>query len=166
MTNKKRIITIIIVRRLTVLLEVVKIEKYDIGRSIHILSRQIKRRIDESVSTYNVTSVQCSFIGFIFEKNKNGNVYAKDIENRFNMRRATVAEILSLMEKNGLIERKAMSEDARLKEITLTNKSLEIKNSIEKEIKKVEKEIKKGITDEELQSFTRTLEKMSKNVKD
>ena len=111
-------------------LEVVRIEKNDIGRYIHMLSRQVKRKIDVAVSEFNVTAVQCSFIRFIFEKNMNGKVYAKDIESRFNMRRATVAEILSLMEKNDLIERKSMLNDARLKEITLTSKSLEIKNNI------------------------------------
>lgn len=131
-----------------------------------MLSRQVKRKIDVAVSEFNVTAVQCSFIKFIFERNKKGNVYAKDIESRFNMRRATVAEILSLMEKNGLIERKSLREDARLKEITLTNKSMEIKNSIDKEIKKVEQEIKKGITNEELQCFTTILEKMLKNLED
>ena len=142
------------------------IKKSDIGRYIQILSRQVKRKIDSAVSSYNVTSVQCSFIRFIFERNKIGNVYAKDIENKFNMRRATVAEILSLMEKNGLIERKSMGKDARLKKITLTEKSMEIKNNIEMEIKKVEKEIKKGITKEELQSFMNILEKMSKNLEE
>lgn len=147
-------------------MEVVRIDKNDIGRYIHMLSRQVKRKIDVAVSRYNVTAVQCSFIKFIFDKNKTGNVYAKDIESRFNMRRATVAEILSLMEKNGLIERKSLREDARLKEIILTNKSLEIKNSIEKEIKKVEQEIKRGITEEELQNFTTILEKMLKNIED
>ncbi len=145
-------------------MEVVKIENNDIGRSIHILSRQIKRKVDEAVSKYNVTAVQCSFIEFINRNRKEGNVYAKDIESRFNMRRATVAEILSLMEKNGLIERKSMSEDARLKEITLTKKSTEIINSVETEVKKVEKDLKKDLTEEELQNFMNILEKMSKNL--
>ena len=80
------------------------------------------------------------------------------------MRRATVAEILSLMEKNGLIERKSMSEDARLKEINLTKKSTEIINSVETEVKKVEKDLKKDLTEEELQNFMNILEKMSKNL--
>ena len=142
----------------------VKTENNDIGRSIHILSRQIKRKVDEAVSKYNVTAVQCSFIEFINRNRKEGNVYAKDIESRFNMRRATVAEILSLMEKNGLIERKSMSEDARLKEITLTKKSTEIINSVETEVKKVEKDLKKDLTEEELQNFMNILEKMSKNL--
>ena len=142
----------------------VRIENSDIGRCIHILSRQIKRKVDEAVSRYNVTAVQCSFIEFINRNRKEGNVYAKDIESRFNMRRATVAEILSLMEKNGLIERKSMSEDARLKEITLTKKSTEIINSVETEVKKVEKDLKKDLTEEELQNFMNILEKMSKNL--
>ena len=145
-------------------MEVVKIENNDIGRSIHILSRQIKRKVDEAVSKYNVTAVQWSFIEFINRNRKEGNVYAKDIESRFNMRRARVAEILSLMEKNGLIERKSMSEDARLKEITLTKKSTEIINSVEAEVKKVEKDLKKDLTEEELQNFMNILEKMSKNL--
>ena len=144
----------------------VRIENSDIGRGIHILSRQIKRKVDEAVSKYNVTAVQCSFIEFIYKSRKSGNIYAKNIESKFNMRRATVAEILSLMEKNGLIERKSTREDARLKEITLTNKSMEIINSIAKEVKKVEKNLKKDLTEEELQSFMNILEKMSKNLED
>ena len=144
----------------------VRIESSEIGRSIHILSRQIKRKIDEAVSKYNVTAVQCGFIEFINKSRKKGNVYAKDIESKFNMRRATVAEILSLMEKNGLIERKSMQQDARLKKITLTNKSMEIINSIAKEVKKVEKDLKKDLTDEELKSFMNIIEKMSKNLED
>lgn len=144
----------------------VKIENNDIGRCIHILSRQIKRKVDESVSRYNVTAVQCSFIELIYKSGKKGNVYAKNIESKFNMRRATVAEILSLMEKNGLIERKSIQEDARLKEITLTNKSMEIINNIAREVKKVEKDLKKDLTEEELQSFMNILEKMLKNLED
>lgn len=142
----------------------VKIDKPEIGRSVHILSRQIKRRIDESVSKYNVTAVQCSFIKIISEKTKRGDVYAKDIEAKFNMRRATVAEILSLMEKNGLITREALNNDARLKSIKLTEKSIEIQNSIEKEIKKVENNLKKDLTKEEINQFLKILNKMSQNI--
>lgn len=142
----------------------VKIENKEIGRSVHILSRQIKRKIDESVAKYNVTSVQCGFISLINEFSKNGDVYAKDIEAKFNMRRATVAEILCLMEKNGLITRESHNKDARLKKITLTKKSLEIKKNVDKEIKKVENNLKKNLTQEEINQFMETLQKMSQNL--
>ena len=131
---------------------------------MHILSRQIKRKIDEAVAKYNVTAVQCSFIGIIIHESKNKDVYAKDIEAKFNMRRATVAEILSLMEKNGLVERHSNSKDGRLKKITLTKKSLEIQNGIEEEIKNVEDNLKNGLTKEEIEQCIKILNKMSKNL--
>ena len=142
----------------------VKIEQIDIGRCIHILSRQIKRKIDEAVSKYNVTAVQCSFIGIINNGSKHGDVYAKDIEAKFNMRRATVAEILSLMEKNGLITRESHSDDARLKKIKLTQKSIEIQNSIEEEIENVENNLKKNLTEDEINKFMEIIQKMSNNL--
>ena len=139
-------------------------EEKDIGKYIHILSRQIKREIDEAVSKYNVTSVQCAVIGFIFEKGKNADVFAKDLENTFNMRRATVAEILSLMEKNKLIERIPSKEDARLKKIILTPKAVEIKKAVSQKIKEVESRIKSGLSKEEIKEFSRIIMKMSQNL--
>lgn len=142
----------------------VRIESRDIGRCVHILSRQIKRKVDEAVSKYDVTAVQCSFIKLIGEGAKHGDVYAKDIEAKFNMRRATVAEILSLMEKNGLITRESHVGDARLKKITLTQKSIEIQKNIENEIKKVEDSLKNNLTKEEIDKFMEIVQKMSKNL--
>lgn len=142
----------------------VKIEEQDIGRSIHILSRLIKRRIDEAVSKYNVTSVQCAVIEFIYKENKNKAVFAKDIESKFSMRRATVAEILSLMEKNDLIKRLEYKEDGRLKKLILTQKALKIKKDINKEIEKFETEIKQGFSEKELQEFVKLINKMSSNL--
>lgn len=144
----------------------IEIENQELGRCVHILSRQIKRRIDEAVAKYDVTSVQCAIIGFISHNTEKGDVFAKDIESNFNMRRATVAEVLSLMEKNNLIKREVSNEDARLKKIILTKKSLEIKESFEREIKEVEKELVNGITEEEKNEFIRLVNKMTKNLQD
>ena len=140
----------------------VKIKEQDIRRSIHILSKIIKRRIDEAVSKYNVTSVQCAVIEFI--SHKKGDVFAKDIESNFNMRRATVAEVLSLMEKNDLIKRLEYKEDGRLKKLILTQKALKIKKDINKEIEKFEIEIKQGFSEKELQEFVKLINKMSSNL--
>lgn len=142
----------------------IEIENQELGRCVHILSRQIKRRIDEAVAKYDVTSVQCAIIGFISHMSEKGDIFAKDIESNFNMRRATVAEVLSLMEKNDLIKREVSNDDARLKKIILTEKSLKIKESFEREIKEVEKELVNGITEEEKNEFIRLVNKMTKNL--
>ena len=138
--------------------------KNDIGLKIHIVSRQIKRKMDMVVNKYHLTSVQSAILGYIYRKSKKDKVYAKDIEKEFDMRRATAAGILQLMEKQELIEREKVGNDARLKSIVLTKKALEIQNEIQKVIRENEKKIRKDLNKEEINEFLRILSKMSKNI--
>ena len=68
------------------------------------------------------------------------------------------------MEKKGIIARESQVGDARLKKITLTQKSIEIQKNIENEIKKVEDSLKNNLTKEEINKFMEILQKMSKNI--
>lgn len=136
----------------------------EIGKFIQIVSRQIKRDMDETLSCYNVTGVQSMIIEFISRKSKKGDVFAKDIEGEFNMRKATVAGIIQLMESNGLILRKAKKEDTRLKKIILTKKALEIEKRIKNQINLVEREITNQMTEDEKKIFLDLLKKASYNL--
>lgn len=53
------------------------------------------------------------------------NIFQKDIEQEFSISRATVSNLVQLVEKKGYISREAISEDARLKKLVLTNKGIE-----------------------------------------
>lgn len=133
-------------------------------KHLPIASRQVKRKMDEVFQKFNLTSTQSFTLKFIEENSKIKKVYAKDIENEFDMRRATVAGIIQLMEQNELIERSSESTDARMKEITLTRKALDKEYSIDLEMKKLEKQITKNISKEELTNFFDTLNKISMNL--
>lgn len=139
-------------------------DQQDIGLKIHIVSRQIKRKMDTVVNKYNLTGVQSAILGYIYKKSKKGLVYAKDIEKDFDMRRATATGILQLMEKQGLIKREKENADARLKSIKLTEKALEIQKEIEKVIKESEKNLRKDLSEKEIKEFLGILSKMSKNI--
>ena len=139
-------------------------EKHEIGKYIQIVSRQIKRNMDETLSQYNVTGVQSMVIGYIYKKSKKGEVFAKDIEEEFDMRKATVTGIIQLMETNGLIERKAKEGDCRLKSIVLTPKALEIKTVVKKQIDIEEKNIVNKMTKEEQKQFLELLKRASSNL--
>ena len=139
-------------------------EKHEIGKYIQIVSRQLKRNMDETLSKYNVTGVQSMVIGYIYKKSKKGEVFAKDIEEEFDMRKATVAGIIQLMETNGLIERKAKEDDCRLKSIVLTPKALEIKTVVKKQIDIEEKNIVNEMTKEEQKQFLELLKRASSNL--
>lgn len=139
-------------------------EKHEIGKYIQIVSRQLKRNMDETLSQYNVTGVQSMVIGYIYKKSPKGEVFAKDIEEEFDMRKATVTGIIQLMETNGLIERKAKEGDSRLKSIVLTPKSLEIKKVVKKQIDIEEKNIVNEMTKEEQKQFLELLKRASSNL--
>lgn len=139
-------------------------EKHEIGKYIQIVSRQIKRNMDETLSQYNVTGVQSMVIGYIYKKSRKGEVFAKDIEEEFDMRKATVTGIIQLMETNGLIERKAKEGDCRLKSIVLTPKALEIKTVVKKQIDIEEKNIVNEMTKEEQKQFLELLKRASSNL--
>ena len=139
-------------------------EEYEIGKQVQMLSRKIKRKMDEPFFEYGITGGQAFMLKYIHEKSTNGKVYAKDIENEFDMRRPTVTGILQLMEQNGLIERKAEGKDARLKEIFITKKGMEIGEKIDSNVKRVEKKLVKDISINEIQTFLTIIGKLSKNI--
>ena len=139
-------------------------KEYEIGAQIHMLSRKIKRKLDETFVSYGITGVQAIMLKFINDKSREGKVYAKDIECEFDMRRATIAGILQLMEQNQLITRKAEGSDARLKEITITKKALEIISNVDSSIAELEKRLEKNMSKEERENFLKTLDKLSKNL--
>ena len=68
------------------------------------------------------------------------------------------------MEKNGLIIRQPVPYDARLKKIILTDKAIELHDKIDRDIEEIEKRAVKGISEEELDLFFATAEKIKKNL--
>ena len=134
-------------------------DKKLIGLNVHIFSRNIKRTLDNVFNKYHLTSVQSAVLEYIYKRNTKGEkVYSKDIEKTFDMRRATSAGILQLLEKQGLIIRELENKDSRLKNIILTEK--EIKRAIEEN----ERKIRKNISKEEIKQFLEILNKMYNNL--
>ncbi len=68
------------------------------------------------------------------------------------------------MEKNGLIHREAMADDARLKRIILDEKALQYKDVVLADITNLEEELTAGIAEEDLDVFFRVIEKMLANI--
>lgn len=135
-----------------------------LGNNIHILSRQLKREMDFKLTKYGITGVQSAMIGFIYEKSKKKDVFAKDIEKNFDIRRASIAGMLQNMEKNGLIKRETVGGDARLRRIVLTQKALEIRKEVQKSIRNVEQQAVEGLTKEEVRNYVELTKKMSTNL--
>ena len=141
-------------------------EKKSIGFEIRILSNLIRRHINNSAShaeTESVTGMNGWVIVYLAH-NSDRDVFQRDLEERFNVRRSTVSNVLSLMEKKGLIKRESVEFDARLKKLTLTEKSLELLEKMENDRVETEKLITDGIPEEELAMFISVAERMKQNL--
>lgn len=131
-------------------------------------SRNIKRLLDNGKNKpyiEKITGNHGHIIGYIYE-NRDKDIYQKDIEQRFNIRPSTASNMLKTMEKNGLIERKSSKEDARLKRLVLTKKSMDIQDLIFEDFEKFNEKITKGISEKELEMFFLLLDKINQNIKE
>ena len=137
---------------------------YELGRNVHMLSRLLKRNTDIEVTKYGITGVQSAMIGFIYEQSRKKDVFAKDIEKAFDLRRASSAGLIQNMERNGLIKREMVGNDARLRKIVLTEKALELRKKLDKSIKSMEKKMQEGLTKEEIEKYIELTKKMAKNL--
>ena len=102
-------------------------------------------------------------IRYLYE-NKDNDIFQRDIEKTFGVRRSTVTSMLQIMEKNGLIIRGSVPYDSRLKKITPTEKALELHRRISDEIDAIEAELSAGLSEEEISAFISTIEKIKKNL--
>ena len=141
-------------------------EMRHVGRKINILSHKIKRRIGKVALEYGISSMQAKILGFIYNNSPNMDIFQKTIEEEFDIRRSSVTSVLTLMEKNELIKRVSVSEDARLKKIILTDKGIEVKKLVYKEVIEIEKTISNILSDEELDIFINNLDILIKNLSD
>lgn len=139
--------------------------KDKIGYEIKTLSNLIKRRIDNSeVFSDEVTGMHGWILGFLYHNRGKRDIFQRDIEAEFSIRRSTVTGILQLMEKNNLILREPVEYDARLKKLVLTPQAIEIHEAIQKELANLERQLSKDLTTEELTAFFTVIRKMRKNI--
>ena len=137
-----------------------------IGFRVRTLSVAIKRAVEASklrADEDGCTGTHGWVIGYLYE-NRHRDIYQRDIEKQFSVRKSTMTAILQLMEKNGLIERMHDEKDARLKKIVLTPLALDIHEKHEKGIALFEKELREGIDEEEMKIFLSVAEKILKNA--
>ena len=91
-------------------------------------------------------------------------IYQRDVEREFQIRRSTATGALQLLEKNGFIRREAIETDARLKRIVPTAKAQDIREMILENIRRMEAQLREGISGEDLAVCGRVLRQMSKNL--
>ena len=137
---------------------------------IGIVIRCLNNKIGRTVASFNArefgdatTPVQGWVVRYLYE-NRDKEVFEKDLEGRFSVRRSTMTAILQLMEKNGLIVKEEVESDRRLKKLILTPLAIEKQERMKKCIDELEEKMRAGLSDEEISSFIKTAEKIGLNL--
>lgn len=139
-----------------------------VGFQVRKLSNLFKRQKELFIHSDGdefLHGVSAWTIGFLYE-NSEKDIYQKDIEKEFNIRRPTASAMLKSLENGGYITRISVEKDKRLKKIILTKKSIERNEKMMQNIEETENCVRKGLSDEELSIFFDCVKKMQNNLID
>lgn len=134
------------------------------GKWINRISHQLKRQMLWPDEPGDLTILQKSILHFILFETMQRDLYQKDLEKEFKVRRSTASENLRLLEKKGYLYRECAKEDARLKKIIPTEKAVCLRGQLLKSIERTEERIRQGIPEEDLKVFFRVLKQISANL--
>lgn len=136
----------------------------NIGKEIIVLSNRIKRRMRSAAESLGITDTQGRVLKYIWEESKSREVFQKDLEDEFDIRRSSVTQVIQLLERDGLIVRESVQRDARLKKLVLTEKAIRIQGVMNEKIRELESQMQKDISEEEREILLNLLRKIKRNI--
>ena len=136
----------------------------NVAHLIKVASNEISRGINTFAHKYGLTGTQVQIIYYLANQAQT-DIYQRDIEREFNIRRSTATNILKTMEKNELIIRHNVKNDSRLKRIVLSDKSKEMQDVITDFMTENDQKILSTLGTLERHSFVRALKKIPQKLK-
>ncbi len=139
-----------------------------IGFQIHDLSKRMKHYMGELQMKSGADYLTVShgwIIGYLY-RNRDKEIFQKDLEVKMHLAKSSITAILQAMEKNGFIQRVPVERDARLKKIVLTPEGEAFHKQSQINMLASEQKAMEGLTDEEVEDFLRILKHMRSNFDD
>ena len=135
-----------------------------LNQTSRLIRRALDARINAEVSS-ELSGVRGMVLGDIVRAERQGrDVYQRDIEQWFNIRRSSVTAMLQGMEQDGFITRCSVEKDARLKRLAATPKGVAYHDRIRASIDRFEQDLQQGLTPEEMAAARVVLNKILHNA--
>ncbi len=132
------------------------------GKLLSQVSKSVKLENDYNLAKLNLTMEQARFILFL-DSDKNSEIYQKDLCDYFHSTKGSVSSMLSNLEEDGLIDR-AVGDDARHRQIKLTEKAERLVAQIIIELDKTEKRLLNDFSLSDAKQLFELLLKAQKNM--
>lgn len=136
-----------------------------LGRKIVVLSHIIRRNIDHCTEKSGLSGPQSRILHFIADHSAAEDVFQRDLENVFRIRRSSITSLVQSLERSGLIERVSVESDARLKKLVITKKGWEVQKEIGKRIDDFEKQLD-DLLGEDQELISRKLDELIDTLND
>ncbi len=137
-----------------------------LGYEVKTLARMMKQCIDSTEfmrTNEQMTGMQGWVLGF-FARHEGEEIFQRDLEAEFRVRRSTMTQLLNTMENGGLIEREEYVKDRRLKKIRPTSLAREYMRRSSDAIFEAEAMLTRGFSEEELETFYSYIERCKYNL--
>ena len=135
----------------------------EIGFYLKKIFQTMEKNLNKDLEDIDLTGMQAHVLLYLY-KNRKNIINQRDIEREFELTNPTVNGILKRLENKGFIKRVVSLNDARNKEIMITDKSISLIAEMKKKAKNMENKMTLGITKEELDTFYQVIKKMFNNV--
>ena len=139
-------------------------ENHAILRRIILLANCISRALDSLHAEYSISGTNARILSYL-AAHDGEEVFQRDIEEVFDIRRSTVSKIVQLMEQKELLVRESVDGDARLKRLVLTDKARRINVITLSELNAFEAHITSRLTPDEIRTLCRLLDKIDLTLK-
>lgn len=126
-------------------------ETEEIAVLIKIASATLRRQLDEKCLkrvSKDVTGM-CGLILKYLADHLGENVFLKDLEAEFIIRKSSLTEMINSLERKGYIRKSSIDDDGRFKNIIITEKGLEINERFKAVAISFEAELSSVLTEEE-----------------
>ena len=118
-------------------------------------------QLNQIFKEFDLTASQTFSLIYLFEaKRAQKEVNQKDIERERDVSNPTVTGILNRLEHKGLIERVECPSDARVRNIVVTEKALEIDKQLQIKFREAEEELIASLSEKEADELQRLLKKI------
>ncbi len=136
-----------------------------IGLELVGLSNLLRRTAQQFLTAdgSRLTSMQMMVLGYL-DEHRNQDIFQKDIERVFQIRRSTATGVLQVMERERYIVRGPMPNDARLKKLMLTDRGETICSAARRQMELTEARIRRGMSERELETLIALIDRIRENL--
>ena len=136
---------------------------YEVRETKNAIQRYIEAEIAR-LGFGDVSFAQGGIIRYLYV-NRDREVYQRDLESFFDLRRSTMTGILQGLEKNGYLEREPVESDGRLKKLVLKEKALQLERTVRESMERNESVFLDGFREEEKEFLFAALERIRMNIR-